>query len=244
MGTAFGTDLTYDFIHFTQEVYMNPSPRFNDIFDNLDRWRHFPAYQLERRADIFCSIYLPGFIEQQLGGSVRSIIPEFPIHIGTIRPENNSGHRSYKIDYLIRMAGNETVYFLELKTDTNSRSEAQVEMMEVARAANIPKLLKGVLDCYAASDDQPKYRCLMDELNHAGFVDSYDESYAIRDAQYKIELLFLQPEDRSKPRKTNEFTLGMFADYVHGIDDPLSRRFAHSLRNWNSIKAGTEASKN
>ncbi len=31
----------------------------NELFDNMDSWRHLPAYQFERRADIFFSIYLP-----------------------------------------------------------------------------------------------------------------------------------------------------------------------------------------
>ena len=28
------------------------------LFDRLDEWRDFPNYQLERRADIFFSLYL------------------------------------------------------------------------------------------------------------------------------------------------------------------------------------------
>jgi len=28
------------------------------LFNQLDDWRHLPAYQLERRADIFFAIYL------------------------------------------------------------------------------------------------------------------------------------------------------------------------------------------
>lgn len=34
----------------------------NDLFDNLDTWRHLPAYQLERCADIFFSLYLPDLL--------------------------------------------------------------------------------------------------------------------------------------------------------------------------------------
>jgi hypothetical protein len=34
----------------------------NQMFEMLDRWRHLPAYQLERRADILFAIYLPGFL--------------------------------------------------------------------------------------------------------------------------------------------------------------------------------------
>jgi len=31
---------------------------FDVVFRHLDRWRHFPNYQLERRADVFFSVYL------------------------------------------------------------------------------------------------------------------------------------------------------------------------------------------
>ena len=29
------------------------------IFDRMDSWRHLPGYQLERRADLLFSLYLP-----------------------------------------------------------------------------------------------------------------------------------------------------------------------------------------
>ena len=45
----------------------------------LDRWRHFPAYQLERRADVFFALYLPGIVEHALGVKVDSrVIPVEP----------------------------------------------------------------------------------------------------------------------------------------------------------------------
>jgi len=56
----------------------------NDISDNLDVGRKLPAYQLERRADIFLSIYLPDILSNKFGVRVEGVIPEFPIDIGTI----------------------------------------------------------------------------------------------------------------------------------------------------------------
>ena len=35
------------------------------VFSLLDRWRHLPNYQLERRADIFFAVYLPKILEQR-----------------------------------------------------------------------------------------------------------------------------------------------------------------------------------
>ena len=56
-----------------------------DLFDRLDAWRHFPNYQLERRADIFFALYLPEVLESTLGIAINPrLAPEFPVRIGTI----------------------------------------------------------------------------------------------------------------------------------------------------------------
>jgi hypothetical protein len=49
------------------------------VFDHLDRWRHFPNYQLERRADVFFSVYVKGVVEEFTGVALEGeIIPELP----------------------------------------------------------------------------------------------------------------------------------------------------------------------
>jgi hypothetical protein len=40
------------------------------LFDRMDGWRHLPNYQLERRADLFFSLYLPTAVEAKLGFEV------------------------------------------------------------------------------------------------------------------------------------------------------------------------------
>ena len=53
---------------------MDPLSR---VFENLDRWRHLPGYQLERRADIFFSAYLEDVVEEVTGVPLEEeIIPE------------------------------------------------------------------------------------------------------------------------------------------------------------------------
>ncbi|MFC1936848.1 hypothetical protein ACFLYP_04200 [Chloroflexota bacterium] len=59
----------------------------NELFDNMDDWRHLPAYQLERRADIFFSVSLPSLLESKFEIEIDDIIPEFPIRID-LTPEN------------------------------------------------------------------------------------------------------------------------------------------------------------
>ena len=54
------------------------------LFDTLDDWRNLPAYQLERRADIFFAIYLEEIIQAKFNINIEFIIPEFPVRIGNI----------------------------------------------------------------------------------------------------------------------------------------------------------------
>ncbi len=68
---------------------MTDDNRINDIFGRLDNWRHLPTYQLERRADIFFSLYLSDVVGEYFGVVLeKEIIPEFPIKRDLIWPEH------------------------------------------------------------------------------------------------------------------------------------------------------------
>lgn len=51
----------------------------NKLFDTLDDWRTLPAYQLERRADIFVAINLEKIIEHKFSIKIDFKTPEFPV---------------------------------------------------------------------------------------------------------------------------------------------------------------------
>ena len=44
--------------------------RGEDVFELLDDWRHLPAYQLERRADIYFAMYLPELLAERFAESL------------------------------------------------------------------------------------------------------------------------------------------------------------------------------
>ena len=71
-------------------------PDIATLFASLDRWRHLPAYQLERRADIYFGLFLPDVLNHHLGSRNLTIdpriIPEFPLGQAASR-------RSDKADY-------------------------------------------------------------------------------------------------------------------------------------------------
>ena len=76
--------------------------QIDTLFNRMDAWRHFPNYQLERRADIFFALYLPEVLEAKLGFAVRpELAPEFPVRIGTpIKPGTAREKKSYVKDFV------------------------------------------------------------------------------------------------------------------------------------------------
>ena len=103
------------------------------LFDRMDERRHLPNYQLERRADLLFSLYLPQALEAKLGFPVRAdLVPEFPVRIGTIYPRIPI-NKSFKIDYLALSTSGDHAVFVELKTDGHSRRAKQDEYLAAER---------------------------------------------------------------------------------------------------------------
>lgn len=86
------------------------------VFRHLGHWRHLPAYQLERRADVFFSVYLKEVVEEFTKTTLEDVmIPEFPVkHDGT--------NQSDKVDYVLFTKDRKRVFFIELKTDGGSQA--------------------------------------------------------------------------------------------------------------------------
>jgi len=81
---------------------MTAEKLIDKIFSQLDDWRYLPAYQLERRADIFFSIYLTDIFKSKFNQDIEYIIPELPVRIGTLYKHSkfNNPNLSFKIDYV------------------------------------------------------------------------------------------------------------------------------------------------
>ena len=207
---------------------LNPIEQF---FLNLDKWRQLPSYQLERRADVLFSIYLPGFLQSRFGQTAQIVIPEFPVHIETIYPKLKI-NRSFKIDYLVTLSG-KNVVFVELKTEMASRNEKQDKYLQRAKEVGIPALTKGILKIYSKTLAKAKYEHLLQLLIEAGFLDA---RRAIINDKFDISILYLQPSFSQSDRQV--ITFSEFADFVSQYSDQVSQRFAASLRLWGSTQAG------
>ena len=210
--------------------------RINELFDNLDDWRHFPSYQLERRADIFFSIYMKTLVQSKFDLEIEHVIPEFPVRIGTIYPKIDT-NRSFKIDYFAKARGSNKVIFVELKTDAGSRSEKQDWYLERAEEVGVVKLLEGVAEIYRKTNAKKKYRCLLTKLESMCFVKSLsDGNFEIVQAEYKTALMYIQPNNEDG--EENVLTFHEVTEIIGQHNDELSQRFAQSLRYWASVKAG------
>jgi hypothetical protein len=207
-----------------------------ELFDNMDAWRHLPAYQLERRADIFFSIYLPDLLRDKYGVMVGGVLPEFPIRVGTVDP-NSYSNQSFKIDYLIKVRDADRVIFLELKTDDGSRRSKQDWYLERACQVGLPTLLEGLREIYRSTTSKRKYRYLLDRLHDMGLIMLKDGGgFQIPQTHYDIQIVYLQPNN---PEGTDDII--SFRDAAQSIrqhDDELSGRFAQSLLEWADVKAG------
>jgi len=208
---------------------MNP---INKLFNNMDTWRHLPAYQLERRADIFFSIYLPEVLSDKFQTEIEGIIPEFPVHIGSITTIHTN--KSFKIDYLAKA---KKILFVELKTDEGSRRGAQDLYLEQAKLVGVAKLLDGLSKICQATTSKRKYNHLLGHLDELGLIHLESSgNFGILPGEYEIEIVYIQPNNPYGQK--NVITFKDFAEIVERHDDEVSRRFAESLRRWADTKAG------
>ena len=207
------------------------------IFDNLDAWRHLPAYQLERRADIFFAAYLPEILHARFGTMPSHVIPEFPVHIPTIRP-GASGDSSFRIDYLAISTSPAPFIFVELKTDNSSHRPDQDLYLKEAAEAGLPTLIGGISDIYKATKAKRKYDALLKQLDRAGLITFHGKGmFEIKASNVKPTVVYIQPAPDTE-RDVIHFV--EIAQLLEINPDPLRTRFARSLREWATVEPGDD----
>jgi hypothetical protein len=203
--------------------------KITELFDLLDKWRYFPAYQLERRADIFFALYLKQIFNSKYGILIDYIIPEFPLRIGEII--DKEVNESFKIDYLCVSQVHQKVYLVELKTDTLSRRSKQDWYLGRAREINTAGLVNGLIKIYKATNQKNKYMNLLHELERVGWI-TFDHQQIINTSKPNdIQILYIQPEKH--PDDTEEVI--SFDDIISILKtntDDVSSRFIQSLERW------------
>lgn len=233
--------------------------RIAAIFTNLDRWRHLPNYQLERRTDIFFSIYLKSLAEEFSGVELLDIIiPELPIKV-------DGSSRSFKVDYVLFSKDRKTAFFIELKTDSASRRDEQDEYLRTAVAGGLEKVLLDLKEIAGKTVSYRKYGHLFRMLAAAEVIRVpkvlNDFLYpkikpGLRACIEKIEVLpnntairviYVQPatscyEKSRKPDGAIEdcIDFDFIIKHLKRCDDGFSSAFAAHLERWKQA-AGDDA---
>lgn len=207
----------------------------------LDRWRDFPSYQLERRADVFFALYLPGIVEHALGVKVDPrVVPEFPIK----REDNN---QSTKVDYFLLAEDRSVAFLVEFKTEMESRNESQDAYLRMAKERGLNRLLEDIPVVAAASNQKAKYVHLLHGLSGLGLLSlpSDIDEYAFPKARRGItrrlgevraipsdahvEVVYLQPRDSESERS---ISFRQVAEYLRTVDDALAGTLASYVERW------------
>jgi hypothetical protein len=199
------------------------------LFNHLDTWRHLPAYQLERRADIFFGIYLPEILKKKFNENIDFIVPEFPVRLGNVYKDKllKNPNLSFKIDYVAVSKKTNKVYLVELKTDDSSRRDKQDWYLESVKKNNLNNLICGVLDICKATTSKKKYENLLSLLSEIGWVDLNQQNIS---TDCEIEIVYIQPNTDSSGKTIISFN--DITEYLADKQDELTQRFLKSLKKW------------
>lgn len=207
--------------------------RMNQVFDRLDEWRCLPDYQLERRADLYFSLYLPEVLEAALRMPFQPVvIPEFPI-------KQVGSNRSDKVDYLAATAGGAKPVFVELKTDSHSTRTEQFEYLRRGAQKTGVELLEDLRTIRKASKALHKYDALIAATRELGLTANPTMEIG---TNHPVVLISPHLEFNHRDKAIEMFkdadvpfhviTFEMFGATVRKHQDPLSIRFAESLDYW------------
>jgi hypothetical protein len=219
------------------------------VFDNLDRWRHFPSYQLERRADIFFSVYLKEVVEEFEHCELEDeIIPELPI-------KHDGSSHSDKVDYALFAKDRSQVFLVELKTDSASLSDTQDAYLKRAKDRGFRRIVEGIRAIIACTAERQKYHHVAVALARLGDLhmpaDLEEYTYPrpraglasrlskieVAPVDSKVHIIYVLP-DVADDKRCIDFA--RFATCVGKYSDPLSQRFAEHLLKWTTIAGSTK----
>lgn len=219
------------------------------LFELLDRWRHLPNYQLERRADIFFGLYLPELLADRFEQSIAGVVPEFPVKRDLIWPSHPT-NKSVKVDYVALSEDRRRCYFVELKTDASSRRNAQDHYLEKCGELGFTAILDGLTSIVKASSAHQKYFHLLSKLAELGCLNLPPElgefvfpqarpglrklqeqiEICVEPGEFELEVVYVQPivpEDGA----VNVIGFEEMALWLEGCDE-MARVFAEYLRRW------------
>lgn len=224
------------------------------VFNRMDKWRNLPAYALERRSDIFFSFFLARLLDTEFGiGADSEVIPEFPL-------KKDENHQSRKVDFFVISEDRQRFFLVELKTDSNSLSEPQLNNLKDATRKSLSTLIADVVSIArnADTDRRHKYLYLLNQLDELNLIrldarlrmESFDPPFRIREYMKSAivveqieqcpKAVCLVPKISCEARHYPDFEWISFDVIAKRIEKEgsIGKRFAKSLRLWASHEAG------
>ena len=218
--------------------------KIEDIFKLLTKWYRYPKYQLERRLDIFFSIYLTEILKaKDIYIELDDIFPEYPL-----KKENN---QSTNADYAIfeNKESEIKLYLIELKTDMNSIFEPQIEYYKEFKKKKLNEVLEKVIQIQESKNCKQWYK--YDKL-----LEDIESKYHFVTCSYKperkrkkwiinenkllvtgnVEIVYIVPNSSQDKLLKNEngFKVIHFDEIIKIIEnkykDKLSKEFCDILR--------------
>lgn len=233
----------------------NSEVSLEGVLDLLDRWRHLPAYQLERRADALFAMFLPKVLER-FGANNLCLIPEFPIKKSLVGNDRTS--QSIKVDYIAMSSDLTRAFIVELKTDMMSIDQKQIEDLKRASRKGMAEIVSGLKRIVVAKsvtakpEIRGKYFNLLTYLEKFGLIDIPDvdglrnlipsgkynsEEYKDRIDEIRlkgapsIELVYVIPTKPKKPQSC----------WLHGIPQVYFAEISKHARNTGGTVGGVFA---
>jgi len=201
----------------------------NGIFDLLDEWRGYSAYQLERRADIYFAFYIKEILNGKKRCEIDFVLPEFPVMKGIL--DDSDDVKSFRIDYLAYSKASGKVFLVELKTDINSKYSYQEEYLHKAKEKNINKLVGGLLKIYDATKSKEKYKRYLKKLSEIGWIKFDNSGKPINTSgDYEVEVIYILPNNSNDD--ANVISFDDIRDYLKDNKDFITQRFLKSLKAW------------
>jgi len=160
------------------------------FFDTMKKWKAFPNYKMETKVDIILSLYLKSILGHEYGKNIKLLLPEFPVHLGTIN--NGGSNKSVKIDFVAITEDNH-VYLIEFKTDDKSIRGEQIKYLKKSAKVGFQNLLYGLTKIYKASLYKDKYDTYFNELLNIGLMTKSENNYNVVSKDYSTEIVFVVP---------------------------------------------------
>ena len=205
---------------------MKTKERIDQLFYNLRIWKQLPKYQAERRLDVFFGLYMEDILKECRSNLFEEedqliLVPEFPLQ------KNKSNNECTNIDYLVFNITKKCVHAIELKTDTHSVNDDQIDYYRRFKDET------SLNDLYTFATNPRKGR----SKDKYEFLANYITSNHLVDCQTKGDVIYILPKNKfsnSFKIQENGVDTITFADIAnkmekYATDDELLSAFIQFL---------------